>query len=139
VKSRDFSIFDTLFRERGTATALTVPGGRSLSYAQLRNCSLRLADSLKFGADTRLAVALANLPEFVVVLFAAAFRGLTLLPLNPALMAPQIQSVLADRKASALITRADHAQGLGAAGNLGLPCFAVADSLASLQALPGNA
>ena len=139
MKSRDFSIFDTLFRERGAATALIVPGGRSLSYAQLRSCSLRLADSLEFGADARLAVALTNLPEFVVVLFAAAFRGLPLMPLNPALMAPQIQSVLAGRKASALITRADNAQSLGAAGNLGLPCFAVASSLASLQALPGNA
>src|SRR4051812_31293183 len=53
-----------------------------------------------------LAVVLPNCPEFLQLMFAAARAGIVFVPLNPAVSPPELQHLLADCEARAVVTTA---------------------------------
>src|SRR3954452_7435708 len=53
-----------------------------------------------------LAVVLPNCPEFIHLLFAAARAGIVFVPLNPTASPPEMQHLLADSEARAVVTTA---------------------------------
>jgi long-chain acyl-CoA synthetase len=82
-------------------------GGAAMTYAQLDEASGRLAAGLSATGLRRgdvVAVQLPNLPEFLVAYFGILKAGLTMLPLNPLLRAPEIAYHLSDAHARMLIT-----------------------------------
>ena len=103
--------------------------GHTVSYAELDDQSAR------FGAGIRaaglepgdvLALQLPNLPHFLVAYFGALKAGLTVLPLNPLLKAPEIEYHLTDARARLLITYDAFLADAGkAAANVGTPVHAV--------------
>lgn len=70
--------------------------GRRWTYAQLLNDSERLARALltRYSPGERIAVWAPNIPEWVIIEFAAAFAGLTLVTANPANKARELRYVL---------------------------------------------
>jgi long-chain acyl-CoA synthetase len=82
-------------------------GPLTLTYQQVDALSGRVADGLKrtgLAPGDTIAVQLPNVPEFVVAYFGALKAGLTVVPLNPLLRAPEIAYHLADSGAQLLIT-----------------------------------
>src|SRR3954469_8637887 len=63
-----------------------------------------LAGALTHG--DHLAVVLPNCPEFLQLMFAAARAGIVFVPLNPAVSPPELQHLLADCEARAVVTTA---------------------------------
>jgi long-chain acyl-CoA synthetase len=81
--------------------------GVSLSYRQVDELSGRVAAS--FGAlglepGDKVAVQLPNVPEFIFSYFGALKAGLTMVPLNPLLKAPEVAYHLEDSEARVLVT-----------------------------------
>jgi fatty-acyl-CoA synthase len=119
----NFGIGSWLQRRRpksGSKTAL-ISGERELSYEQLADRSVRLANALRdrgVAKGDRVAYLGENHPSFLETLFACGALGAVFVPLNTRLAPPEIQFQLQDCGALALI----HAQGLsdlaarGAAG-----------------------
>src|SRR5215467_1629035 len=81
---------------------------RSLSFADVEVESNRLASALagKLGVakGERVAILLANCPEFVVADFALIKAGLVRVPVNPRYVAPEIEFILDHSGAAALVT-----------------------------------
>jgi acyl-CoA synthetase (AMP-forming)/AMP-acid ligase II len=81
---------------------------RSLSFAAVEAESNRLASALagRLGVakGERVAVLLANCPEFVVTDFALIKAGLVRVPVNPRYVAPEIEFILSHSGASVLVT-----------------------------------
>jgi acyl-CoA synthetase (AMP-forming)/AMP-acid ligase II len=97
--------------ERGDshATAIAVPGGTRLTYAQLREQVAGAADGLArlgLGRDDRIALVLPNSVETIVMFLAAATTG-TAAPLNPAYKEDEFRFYLEDTEAKALIVPPD--------------------------------
>ena len=81
--------------------------GVSLSYRQVDELSGRVAAALAGAGLKRgdkVAVQLPNVPEFLFSYFGALKAGLTVVPLNPLLRAPEIAYHLEDSEAQVLIT-----------------------------------
>jgi fatty-acyl-CoA synthase/long-chain acyl-CoA synthetase len=94
-----------LLRRFGDRPAV-VAGDRELSYRELDARTARLASafrSMGLRHDRRVAVLMANRPEFVVTEIAAARAGVVCVPLNSQLDADNVRRVLADADASALV------------------------------------
>ncbi|WP_432853228.1 long-chain-fatty-acid--CoA ligase [Amycolatopsis sp. CA-161197] len=84
---------------------LRFPGGIH-SYAAVDETSGRVATALRargFAPGDKIAVQLANVPEFVFAYFGILKAGLTMVPLNPLLKADEIAYHLADSDARLLI------------------------------------
>ena len=106
--------FMTLLHELLDRSALRAPEspalryrGQSLTYAEVRDASIRLAAGLeRLGMQRadRIAVHLPNRPEAVLLALAASRIGAVFLPLNPALRARQLAHVLKDSGARMLVT-----------------------------------
>jgi long-chain acyl-CoA synthetase len=100
----------TMLRESALAypdKAVLHFGGSSLTYAQLDAESGRCAEGLAASGLERgdvVAVQLPNLPEFLVAYFGILKAGMTMLPLNPLLRAPEIAYHLGDANARLMIT-----------------------------------
>ena len=100
----------TMLRESASAypdKAVLLFAGSSLTYAQLDAESGRCAEGLLASGLERgdvVAVQLPNLPEFLVAYFGILKAGMTMLPLNPLLRAPEIAYHLSDASARLLIT-----------------------------------
>ncbi|AVT36573.1 AMP-dependent synthetase [Plantactinospora sp. BB1] len=82
----------------------------ALSWAELDSAVDRVAAALRrrAGAPTdghpaRVAIALANSPDFAVAFFGTQRAGLVAVPVNPALTGPELRHILADSAASILI------------------------------------
>jgi acyl-CoA synthetase (AMP-forming)/AMP-acid ligase II len=102
-------------RHRPDATAASC-GDQRRSYADLAGRSERIAAGLLargLGPGNRVAVLLGNCLEYLDIYQAAARSGLTLVPVNPALTAPEIEYILTDSGATLLIADADLVTGLG--------------------------
>jgi long-chain acyl-CoA synthetase len=87
--------------------AVLIFAGSPLTYAQLDAESGRCAEALVASGLERgdvVAVQLPNLPEFLVAYFGILKAGMTMLPLNPLLRAPEIAYHLSDANARLLIT-----------------------------------
>ena len=111
--------------ERGRAqdSAIVVPDGVRLTYAQLREQVAAAADGLArlgLGRGDRIAVVLPNSAETVVMFLAAATTG-TAAPLNPAYKEDEFRFYLEDIAARALVVPPGQAQ----AARRALPAGAV--------------
>jgi long-chain acyl-CoA synthetase len=111
-------------------------GGTSMTYAELDEASGRFAAGLRAaGLDTGdvVAVQLPNLPQFLIGYFGTLKAGMTVLPLNPLLMRPEISYHLQDSHARLLVTfDAFFEQAAPAAGDVGIDTYVVALSGVSL-------
>ncbi|HMC69847.1 MAG TPA: AMP-binding protein, partial [Mycobacteriales bacterium] len=79
----------------------------SFSYAQVDEISGRVAGSLLglgLQRGDKVAVQLPNVPQFLFIYFAIAKAGLTMVPLNPLLRAPEVAFHLSDSEAKVLVT-----------------------------------
>ncbi len=95
-------------RHRQDAVAI-VCGDQRRTYAALDDRSERIAAGLLargLAPGDRVAVLMANRVEYLEIYQAAARSGLTLVPVNPALTGPEIEYILADSGAGALIADA---------------------------------
>src|SRR5215467_7551041 len=119
-----------------TETALTTPdapvcrfGGTTTSYCELDEQSGRLAAGLQaagLAPGQVVAVQLPNLPQFLIAYFGALKAGLVVLPLNPLLMAPEIEYHLTDSSAALLVGfEGLHAEASKACETTGVPLYLV--------------
>jgi long-chain acyl-CoA synthetase len=82
---------------------------RTISWSELDASVDRVAAALGAqvptvdGHPARVAIALANSPDFAVAFFATLRAGLVAVPVNPGFTAPELRHVLADSGASVLI------------------------------------
>ncbi|MFT3724851.1 MAG: AMP-binding protein [Hyphomonadaceae bacterium] len=84
--------------------------GRRWTYAQLLQDSERLARALltRYRPGERIAVWAPNIPEWVIIEFAAAFAGLTLVTANPANKARELKYVLEQSRSVGLLIVREH-------------------------------
>jgi long-chain acyl-CoA synthetase len=119
-----------------TETALATPdapvhlfGGTATTYRELDEQSGRFAAGLReAGLDPGdvVALQLPNLPHFLAAYFGALKAGMVLLPLNPLLMAPELEYHLGDSSARMLIGfEGMHAEAGKACERLGIPLYLV--------------
>jgi long-chain acyl-CoA synthetase len=100
----------TILRESALATPdrpLLRLGSHELTFRQVDEISGRVAAGLQAAGLDRgdsVAVQLPNVPEFVFAYFGALKAGVTVVPLNPLLKAPEIAYHLRDSGARVLIT-----------------------------------
>jgi acyl-CoA synthetase (AMP-forming)/AMP-acid ligase II len=113
-------------------TALSAPGGASLSYRHLRALvseTLTALNAHGVGRGDRVAIVLDNGPHMATAFLAVA-AGATAAPLNPAYRAEEFEFYLTDLRASLLIIEADKVSPVvDVANKLGIP-------IAQLVALP---
>jgi fatty-acyl-CoA synthase len=86
---------------------LVVTDDVSLTYGEVRDRSVRLADGLAalgIGPEHRVAILMTNFPEFVPVKFAASRTGAISVPLNFRYRKDELAYVLRQSEASVLIT-----------------------------------
>jgi long-chain acyl-CoA synthetase len=119
-----------------TETALDVPdapvhlfGGTATTYGQLDEQSGRFAAGLA-EAGLRpgevVALQLPNVPQFLTAYFGALKAGMVVLPLNPLLMAPELEYHMGDSSAKVLIGfEGLHAEADRACRQLGVPLYLV--------------
>jgi long-chain acyl-CoA synthetase len=84
-----------------------IAGATTISYAELDGLSGRLAATLLADGYPRrsaVAVQLPNVPQFLIAYFGLLKAGMTMVPLNPLLVAPEVTYHLEDSDAVALIT-----------------------------------
>jgi acyl-CoA synthetase (AMP-forming)/AMP-acid ligase II len=108
-----------LERGEGRHTAIAVPGGPQLTYAELRVEVARAASLLAafgLGRGDRIALVLPNSAE-TIALFLAAARVGTAAPLNPAYKEDEFRFYLEDTGAKALVV----ARGVGEAARAAVP------------------
>src|SRR5579862_5519962 len=119
-----------------TETALATPdapahrfGGNATTYRELDEHSGRFAAGLlEAGLEPGdvVAVQLPNVPHFLVAYFGALKAGMIVLPLNPLLMAPEIEYHLGDASAALLIGfEGFHAEAAKACEVTGVPLYLV--------------
>jgi len=119
-----------------TETALATPdapvhrfGGTSTTYGELDEQSDRFAAGLREAGlepGDVMALQLPNLPHFLIAYFGALKAGLVVLPLNPLLMAPEIEYHLGDSSAALLVGfEGMHAEASKACERLGIPLYLV--------------
>jgi long-chain acyl-CoA synthetase len=117
-----------------TETALAAPdapayrfGGSATSYRQLDEQSGRLAAGLRaqgLRPGEVVALQLPNVPPFLTAYFGALRAGLVVLPLNPQLMAPELEYHLGDSAARLLIGfEGMHAEAVKACETTGVPLY----------------
>ena len=96
-----------------TETTLAAPdapacriGGTTTTYRELDDLSGRAAAGLReagLSPGHVVALQLPNIPQFLIAYFGALKAGLVVLPLNPLLMAPELEYHLTDSAAAMLI------------------------------------
>src|SRR5689334_20005627 len=119
-----------------TETTLAAPdapvcrfGGNPTSYRELDEQSGRLAAGLQsagLAPGQVVALQLPNLPHFLIAYFGALKAGLVVLPLNPLLMAPELEYHLSDSGAALLVGfEGMHAEASKACETTGVPLYLV--------------
>jgi long-chain acyl-CoA synthetase len=119
-----------------TEAALAAPdapvcrfGGTTTSYRELDEQSGCLAAGLQaagLAPGQVVAAQLPNLPQFLIAYFGALKAGLVVLPLNPLLMAPELEYHLGDSAAALLIGfEGMHAEAVKACETAGVPLYLV--------------
>jgi long-chain acyl-CoA synthetase len=103
--------------------------GTTTTYRELDELSGRFAAGLRaagLGPGQVLAMQLPNIPQFLIGYFGALKAGLTVLPLNPLLVAPELEYHLTDSAASLLIGfEGMHAEAAKACESTGIPLYLV--------------
>ncbi len=104
-------------------------GGNATTYREIDEQSGRLAAGLReigLGPGQVVALQLPNVPQFLTAYFGALKAGLVVLPLNPLLMAPELEYHLADSAAGILIGfEGMHAEASKACETTGVPLYLV--------------
>src|SRR6516225_11710512 len=119
-----------------TETALAAPEapvyrfmGTATTYGQLDEQSGQFAAGLReagLAPGDVMALQLPNVPHFLTAYFGALKAGMVVLPLNPLLMAPELEYHLGDSSAKLLIGfEGIHAEASKACERLGLPLYLV--------------
>src|SRR4051794_27739802 len=119
-----------------TETALATPdapacriSGNTTSYRELDELSGRVAAGLRsaeLSPGQVVALQLPNIPHFLIAYFGALKAGLVVLPLNPLLMAPEIEYHLTDSSAALLVGFASmHAEAAKACETTETPLYLV--------------
>jgi long-chain acyl-CoA synthetase len=118
------TILNMATAEHGDKPFLRV-GDSALTYAEIDDLSGRVAASLeRLGLQTgdKVALHLPNTPEFVIAYFGVLKAGMTVVPLNPLLTAPEIVYHLSDSNARMILTIDEFAkaaiEGAEQAGNV---------------------
>ena len=130
-----------------TETTLAAPdapvcriGGTTTTYRELDDLSGRAAAGLReagLSPGQVVALQLPNIPQFLIAYFGALKAGLVVLPLNPLLMAPELEYHLTDSAAALLIGfEGLHAEAAKACEMTGLPLYLVSAGAAPGSALP---
>ena len=126
-----------------TETALAAPDapvhrfmGAATTYGELDEQSGRLAAGLREAGlepGDVVALQLPNVPQFLTAYFGALKAGMVVLPLNPLLMAPELEYHLGDSSARLLIGfEGMHAEASKACERLGTPLYLVSFGAAPL-------
>ncbi len=93
------------------AVAVRFPAeGRNLSWLDLRDHALSLANqltSLGVSKSERIGVLFPNCPEFIIAFYATAYIGAVVVPINGRLTVPEINYILEDSGARALLFAED--------------------------------
>jgi acyl-CoA synthetase (AMP-forming)/AMP-acid ligase II len=87
-------------------TALVVDGGAVVSFKELHERVRNIAAALAakgFAAGDRLALLLPNSPEYIELVYACSWLGVTAVPINARLSAAEIDRVLLDAKPRGLV------------------------------------
>jgi len=119
-----------------TETTLAAPdapacrfAGTTTTYRELDELSGRVAAGLRaagLSPGQVVAMQLPNIPQFLIGYFGALKAGLVVLPLNPLLMAPELEYHLTDSAASLLIGfEGMHAEAAKACETTGVPLYLV--------------
>ena len=119
-----------------TETTLAAPdapvcriGGTTTTYRELDDLSGRAAAGLReagLSPGQVVALQLPNIPQFLIAYFGALKAGLVVLPLNPLLMAPELEYHLTDSAAALLIGfQGLHAEAAKACETTGVPLYLV--------------
>lgn len=96
-------------RERPDRTALTIADGegyQTLSFAEIEDIVLRLASALRllgFEPGARILIRMGNSFDYAAVFFAANAAGLVPIPASSMLSPPEIETVLSDSQAAAIV------------------------------------
>ncbi len=93
------------FRYYSQGTAL-VAGGAAISFETLHERVKNIAAALAangFAAGDRLALLLPNSPEYIELVYACSWLGVTAVPINARLSAAEIDQVLLDANPSGLV------------------------------------
>jgi len=127
----------TMLTETASATPdspVHLMGGTATTYRELDEQSGRFAAGLRdqgLQPGQVVALQLPNIPHFLVAYFGALKAGMVVLPLNPLLMAPEIEYHLGDSSATLLIGFEGLAAEAGkACETLGVPLYLVSLSQA---------
>jgi len=83
---------------------------RNLNWFELRDEALKLATqltSLGLSKEERIGILFHNCPEFIVAFYAVAYLGAVVVPINGRLTVPEINYILEDSGARALLFSAD--------------------------------
>ena len=89
-----------------SARAALAPGGERLSFSELEDRVKGVAAALSahgFSAGDRLALLLPNGPEYIELVYACAWLGVIVVPLNTRLSLAEIDRVLADSTPHGLV------------------------------------
>jgi len=116
-----------------TATAPDAPAcrfrGTTTTYRELDELSGLVAAGLQsagLAPGQVVALQLPNLPHFLIAYFGALKAGLVVLPLNPLLMAPELEYHLTDSGAALLVGfEGMHAEASKACETTGVPLYLV--------------
>jgi long-chain acyl-CoA synthetase len=119
-----------------TETTLAAPdapvcriGGSPTTYRELDDLSGRAAAGLRsagLAPGQVVALQLPNIPQFLIAYFGALKAGLVVLPLNPLLMAPELEYHLTDSAAAMLIGfEGLHTEAAKACETTGVPLYLV--------------
>ena len=133
----------TILRETTAASPDAVAyraGGATATYRELDEQSGRFAAGLSqagLGPGQVVAIQLPNVPQFLTAYFGALKAGVTVLPMNPLLKAPEIEHQLTDSGASLMLGLAGlHAEAAKACELAGLPLYLAGEAPAADGARP---
>src|ERR1700730_18197721 len=118
-------------------------GGTTTTYRELDGQSGRFAAGLRSAGlvpGQVVALQLPNIPQFLAAYFGALKAGLVVLPLNPLLMAPELEYHLTDSAAALLIGfEGLHAEAANDCESTGVPLYLVSAGPAPDSPLPDGA
>ncbi|HUB38561.1 MAG TPA: long-chain fatty acid--CoA ligase [Streptosporangiaceae bacterium] len=124
----------TILRETAAATPEALAyraAGVTANYRELDEQSGRFAAGLARAGLTPgqvVGIQLPNVPQFLTTYFGALKAGMTVLPMNPLLKAPEIEHQLTDSGASIMVGLAGlHAEAAKACELVGLPLYLVGE------------
>ncbi|MEP6707104.1 MAG: benzoate-CoA ligase family protein [Pyrinomonadaceae bacterium] len=104
------NLFDAIFSHRGPAQTALLYEARQISYAELRDETLpvaQLLSALKVIAGERVGILLNDSPEFITTFIAAISLGSIAVPINMGLRLGEQRTILNDCSASLIIVESD--------------------------------